>query len=162
MQGQEVKSFIRTSDQQTRMLPFSLSLDSFRVVYYPGTEAPSDYKSYVSYKVNGKWKEEVISMNHILSVEGYRFYQSSYDPDLSGSWLSVNYDPWGIAVTYAGYLCLAFSSLWLLGSRRETFSACYVIPYGENGTGMAGIMRFPVDGSSSSGQCPWPVRMRKN
>ena len=55
------------------MLPFSLSLDSFRVVYYPGTEAPSDYKSYVSYKVNGKWKEEVISMNHILSVEGYRF-----------------------------------------------------------------------------------------
>lgn len=59
------------------------------------------------------------------------FYQSSYDPDLSGSWLSVNHDPWGIAVTYAGYLCLAFSSLWLLGSRRETFSACYVIPYGE-------------------------------
>ena len=121
VQGQEVKSFIRTSDQQARMLPFSLSLDSFRVVYYPGTEAPSDYKSYVSYKVNGKWKEEVISMNHILSVEGYRFYQSSYDPDLSGSWLSVNYDPWGIAVTYAGYLCLAFSSLWLLGSRKETF-----------------------------------------
>ena len=119
VQGQEVKSFIRTSDQQTRMLPFSLSLDSFRVVYYPGTEAPSDYKSYVSYKVNGKWKEEVISMNHILSVEGYRFYQSSYDPDLSGSWLSVNYDPWGIAVTYAGYLCLAFSSV------------CYVIRYGE-------------------------------
>ena len=104
VQGQEVKSFTRTSDQQTRVLPFSLSLDSFRVVYYPGTEAPSDYKSYVSYKVNGKWKEEVISMNHILSVEGYRFYQSSYDPDLSGSWLSVNYDPWGIAVTYAGYL----------------------------------------------------------
>lgn len=121
VQGQEVKSFTRTSDQQTRVLPFSLSLDSFRVVYYPGTEAPSDYKSYVSYKVNGKWKEEVISMNHILSVEGYRFYQSSYDPDLSGSWLSVNYDPWGIAVTYAGYLCLAFSSLWLLGSRGETF-----------------------------------------
>lgn len=117
-----MKSFIRTSDQQTRALPFSLSLDSFRVVYYPGTEAPSDYKSYVSYKVNGKWKEEVISMNHILSVKGYRFYQSSYDPDLSGSWLSVNHDPWGIAVTYAGYLCLAFSSLWLLGSRRETFS----------------------------------------
>lgn len=131
VQGQEVKSFTRTSDQQTRVLPFSLSLDSFRVVYYPGTEAPSDYKSYVSYKVNGKWKEEVISMNHILSVEGYRFYQSSYDPDLSGSWLSVNYDPWGIAVTYAGYLCLAFSSLWLLGSRRETFSACYAIRYGE-------------------------------
>ena len=121
VQGQEVKSFIRTSDQQTRVLPFSLSLDSFRVVYYPGTEAPSDYKSYVSYKVNGKWKEEVISMNRILSVEGYRFYQSSYDPDLSGSWLSVNYDPWGITVTYAGYLCLAFSSLWLLGSRRESF-----------------------------------------
>lgn len=121
VQGQDVKSFIRTSDQQARALPFSLSLDSFRVVYYPGTEAPSDYKSYVSYKVNGKWKEEVISMNHILSVEGYRFYQSSYDPDLSGSWLSVNYDPWGIAVTYAGYLCLALSSLWLLGSRKETF-----------------------------------------
>ena len=26
----------------------------------------------------------------------------------------------------------------------------------KNGTGMAGSMRFPVDGSSSSGQCPGP------
>lgn len=119
--GQEVKAFIQTSGQEVRVLPFSLSLDSFRVVYYPGTEAPSDYKSYVSYRVDKKSKKGVISMNHILSVKGYRFYQSSYDPDLSGSWLSVNYDPWGIAVTYTGYLCLAFSSLWLLLSRRETF-----------------------------------------
>ena len=126
VQGQEVKSFIRTSDQQTRMLPFSLSLDSFRVVYYPGTEAPSDYKSYVGCKVNGQWKEEVISMNHILSVEGYRFYQF----------------------------------LFLVAVRQpegDIFPLVTSSAMEKNGTGMAGSMCFPVDGSSSSGQCPGPA-----
>lgn len=56
-------------------------------------------------------------MNRILSRQGYRFYQSSFDDDKEGSWLSVNYDPWGIGVTYAGYILLGISMLWMLVGR---------------------------------------------
>lgn len=107
-QGKETNLFVATSDQVSREMPFHIRLDSFRVAYYPGTEAPMDYLSYVTCRVKGEERKEVISMNHILSVDGYRFYQSSFDTDWSGSWLSVNHDPWGIAVTYAGYVCLLF------------------------------------------------------
>ncbi len=43
-------------------------------------------------------------MNNILSSGGYRFYQSSYDPDELGTVLSVNHDRWGTSVTYLGYI----------------------------------------------------------
>ena len=42
-------------------------------------------------------------MNHIARVDGFRLYQASYDPDEQGTVLSVNYDPIGTPVTYAGY-----------------------------------------------------------
>ncbi|MFN6087046.1 MAG: cytochrome C biogenesis protein, partial [Fluviicola sp.] len=38
--------------------------------------------------------------------EGYRFFQSSYDPDEKGTVLSVNHDFWGTNITYLGYLML--------------------------------------------------------
>lgn len=99
----------------TRSLPFMVRLDSFAVAHYPGTEAPRDYVSRVL--LDGT--ERVISMNHIACQDGYRLYQSSYDPDLQGSVLSVNYDPWGTPVTYGGYLLLGLSMMGsLLPSRR--------------------------------------------
>ncbi|MBK5203804.1 MAG: cytochrome c biogenesis protein CcsA, partial [Prolixibacteraceae bacterium] len=48
-------------------------------------------------------------------------YQSSFDDDKKGSWLSVNHDPWGIPVTYSGYLLLALSMIGFLVLKRETF-----------------------------------------
>ena len=106
-------------EQESRMLtdmPFSMRLDTFWVEYYPGTEAPADYVSRVTC-LSGAGEEAhraEISMNRILEYEGYRFYQSSYDEDGQGSWLSVNYDPWGTGITYAGYLLLAVSMLGVL------------------------------------------------
>ena len=103
-------------------LPFSLRLDSFRIVCYPGTEAPADYVSYIHVSGNGRESQKAsVSMNRIFSCGGYRFYQSSYDPDGRGSWLSVNHDPWGIGVTYAGYALLGLSMLWVLCSRGGEF-----------------------------------------
>ena len=64
-------------------------------------------------------------MNRILSRQGYRFYQSSFDDDKEGSWLSVNYDPWGIGVTYAGYILLGISMLWMLVGRSGGISVDY-------------------------------------
>lgn len=113
-------------DQETRLvtdLPFSLALDTFFIKYYPGTDAPSDYVSRVSCWSSGEpvvtFAE--ISMNQVLDYQGYRFYQSSFDEDGKGSWLSVNYDPWGTAVTYIGYLMLGLSMIAVLFQRRGTF-----------------------------------------
>ncbi len=98
-------------------LPFKMQLDSFVVECYQGTEAPSDYISYVSVG-----DENVrISMNNIFAKDGYRFYQSSYDEDMQGSWLSVNYDPWGTGITYAGYLLLGLSMILVLLSKNCGF-----------------------------------------
>ena len=112
--GTEVGTFIDQDSKRVIELPFTLCLDSFRVEYYPGTEAPADYVSYIR-------DAEPVSMNRILSRQGYRFYQSSFDDDKEGSWLSVNYDPWGIGVTYAGYILLGISMLWMLVGRSGEF-----------------------------------------
>ncbi|MDD3039787.1 cytochrome c biogenesis protein CcsA [Bacteroides sp.] len=105
-------------------LPFTMRLDSFQVKYYPGTEAPADYVSYFTYSILGQEEnssQECISMNHIFTFQGYRFYQSSFDDDKQGSWLSVNYDPWGTRVTYTGYILLGISMISLLFSRKGKF-----------------------------------------
>ena len=60
-------------------------------------------------------------MNNILSHKGYRLYQSSYDEDCRGTWLGVNYDPWGTAITYAGYLMLLISMIGLMVHPRGGF-----------------------------------------
>ena len=93
--GSEVNCFLEQDGRQVVELPFTLRLDSFRIEYYPGTDAPADYISYIH-------GETPVSMNRILSRQGFRFYQSSFDEDMQGSWLTVNYDPWGIGVTYSG------------------------------------------------------------
>lgn len=119
--GVEVTTFVRESDKHEVSLPFALRLDSFNIKYYSGTEAPSDYVSAVTYVQHGHSASANISMNRVLSVDGYRLYQSSYDDDGSGSWLSVNYDPMGIGVAYTGYVLLALASIGLLISKRESF-----------------------------------------
>ena len=92
--GSEVNCFLEQDGRQVVELPFTLRLDSFRIEYYPGTDAPADYISYIH-------GETPVSMNRILSRQGFRFYQSSFDEDMQGSWLTVNYDPWGIGITYS-------------------------------------------------------------
>ena len=122
-EGKTTDRFVVQDSRHLLPLPFSLRLDSFRVQCYPGTDAPEDYISHV--RLSGKQGEgtrtATVSMNRILMHEGYRFYQSSYDPDGRGSWLSVNHDPWGIGVTYAGYALLGLSMLWVLCSRGGEF-----------------------------------------
>lgn len=85
-------------------LPFSVILKDFEIVRYPGTDAVMDYKAHIV--VDGTKEAMCISMNNIGKVSGYRFYQSSYDADGRGTVLLVASDPYGIAVTYTGYLLL--------------------------------------------------------
>ena len=121
--GIPVAQFVEQETNLVRDLPFSLTLNSFDIVYYPGTDAPSDYVSRIGCTLLGHEDtlSAEISMNKVFDCRGYRFYQSSYDEDGNGSWLSVNYDPLGTAVTYTGYMMLPLSMLAVLFRRRGHF-----------------------------------------
>ena len=141
--GEPSFQYMEGESRLIRSLPFTLELDTFYIDYYPGTDAPADYVSVVkvethlnppckgglvgsqhilSPSLTGRDGEGLLlSMNNILSHKGYRLYQSSYDEDCRGTWLGVNYDPWGTAVTYAGYLLLLISMIGLMVHPRGGF-----------------------------------------
>ena len=43
----------------------------------------------------GKTFKDSVYMNHILDYRGFRFFQAGFDPDESGTHLSVSHDFWG-------------------------------------------------------------------
>lgn len=141
-QGQMVSQFQSEDFKQTYSLPFSLRLDTFRVIYYPGTEAAADYVSHITLTDQDadSTREEDISMNNILKHAGYRFYQSSYDDNGRGSWLSVNYDPVGTGITYLGYLLLGLSMLMTVFDRSEEFRRLLRHPLLRKGTLVLGLL----------------------
>ena len=108
-------------DGKTTPLDFTLKLKDFKVVYYPGTDAPMDYVSEIT--ANGK--PISISMNNIGDYQGYRFTQAGYDEDMKGTHLGVYYDPWGISITYVGYFVLFISLLHLLFSKHTRMRKYY-------------------------------------
>jgi ABC-type transport system involved in cytochrome c biogenesis permease subunit len=112
-QGETVRAYISEKDASEQLLPFNVKLVLFDVEYHAGTNEPADYISFL--KINDEIQR--VSMNRIFTRHGYRLYQMDYDCDEMGTVLSVNHDPWGIGVTYAGYLLLAAGMLWLLWRR---------------------------------------------
>ncbi|MFD1096058.1 cytochrome c biogenesis protein CcsA [Salegentibacter chungangensis] len=104
-------------------LPFALKLNDFIAERYPGTEKSySSFKSKVEIVEEGK--ENVpydIYMNHVLDHKGYRFFQSSFQPDEKGTVLSVNHDFWGTWITYIGYFLLYFGLMWVLFAKGSRF-----------------------------------------
>lgn len=86
--------------------PFSLKLDDFVMETYPGSSSPSAYESHIKIIDEGKQTPYKIYMNHVLNHKGYRFFQSSFDPDRMGTVLSVNHDFWGTLISYIGYTFL--------------------------------------------------------
>jgi len=86
--------------------PFSLKLDDFIMETYPGSSSPSAYESHIKIIDEGKQTPFKIYMNHVLNHKGYRFFQSSFDPDRMGTVLSVNHDFWGTLISYIGYTFL--------------------------------------------------------
>ena len=100
-------------------LPFDICLKDFEIVHYPGTDAVMDYKAHIIVDSNGTEEEACISMNNIGKFADYRFYQSSYDADGQGTVLLVAYDPYGIAITYTGYLMLLAGLILTMCSRHS-------------------------------------------
>ncbi|MBR6932232.1 MAG: cytochrome c biogenesis protein CcsA [Bacteroidales bacterium] len=108
--GVETSGFQR-QDGTSATLGFSLTMTDFSIPLYAGSAAASDYVTRISWKDGSESGEAEISMNHIFRRKGYRFYQAGYEQDGNTSILSVNHDPWGIGLTYAGYLCLLLSMI---------------------------------------------------
>lgn len=107
--GEEAVETFTDSDGRLRHFPFGVQLSSFDLEYYMGSFAPMDYVSVLAITDGGQTWHERVSMNHIGRYKQYRFYQSGYDTDSRGCTLAVAYDPYGIAVTYCGYLLLLVS-----------------------------------------------------
>ena len=106
------------NDGQERALPFSLELREFRIEYDPGTRNVSDYVT----ELICQDQAVTVSMNHIFKKSGYRFYQADYDEDGQGCILAVSRDPWGVGVTYAGYLLLLVSMIGFFFERKGAWA----------------------------------------
>lgn len=104
-------------------LPFSLRLYDFIMDRYPGTNSAASYASEVQLvdNRNSLAENHRIYMNHILNYEGYRFFQSSFDNDERGTYLSVNKDFWGSWISYAGYALLTIGMIMSLFSSKSRF-----------------------------------------
>ena len=146
--GIEMSSFV-TETGDTLALPFGVTLSSFEVVPYPGSTSPMDFVSHVL--VDGDSVD--ISMNSICRHGGYRFYQEDYD-GLGGSTLSVAHDPWGIALTYTGYLVMALGIVALFFCRNSLFRR---LLRGADALAVVALLLLPSVTSAAPRTLPKPV-----
>ena len=116
-----IKEMVAT-DGDSFQLPFEISLKNFNLEYYPGTFTPSDFISEILIKDGNAEISGSVSMNKIFSYRNYRFYQSGYEGDGQGSFLSVSFDPYGIAVTYTGYIWLLLSITLFFFQKKTIFT----------------------------------------
>ena len=111
--------------QNTMALPFKVELVKFTLTRYPGSMSPSSYESELIVYADGKTRHERVYMNNVLDVQGYRFFQASYDDDEKGTVLSVNKDVAGRSVTYAGYLLLVIGCVLCLTAKNGRIRTLY-------------------------------------
>lgn len=104
-------------------LPFSLKLYDFIMERYPGTNSAASYASEVQLidNRNNLKENHRIFMNNILNYDGYRFFQSSFDNDELGTYLSVNHDFLGSWISYLGYALLTIGMVMSLLSKKSRF-----------------------------------------
>ncbi|CAM3714082.1 cytochrome c biogenesis protein CcsA [Flavobacterium chungbukense] len=104
------------------VLPFKIKLNDFIADKYPGTEKSySAFESKVTVQDSAETFNADIYMNHVLDYKGYRFFQSSFDPDEKGTVLSVNHDFWGTNITYFGYFLLYIGLMAIMFTKNSRF-----------------------------------------
>ena len=103
--------------------PFSIFLKDFQLETYPGSMNPASFASEVEV-IDGSIRFPYrIYMNNILNYKGYRFFQSSYEPDESGTVLSVNHDWWGSFITYIGYTLMILGMISVFFFKKTRFNS---------------------------------------
>lgn len=103
----------------TEELPFTLELEKFNLIRYPGSMSPSSYESDLRIHIDGEVREAKVYMNNVLDLKGYRFFQASYDEDELGTILSVNKDVAGRNITYFGYFSLIIGFILMFITRNS-------------------------------------------
>lgn len=119
--GETVNFFYNSIEKARLQLPFSITLDDFEIIYYEGTNTPADYRSTLTIDKEGEKKTVTISMNKIYESDGYRIFQSSYTPDHLASSFIINYDRWGVNLTYTGYFLFLISMIALFFHSNSLF-----------------------------------------
>ena len=103
-------------------LPFSVTLDDFRLQRYPGSHSPMSYESDLVIKKGDEVPvQATVRMNKVIDIGGYRLFQSSFDPDEQGTILSVSYDRPGMQLTYIGYFLLFAGFVLTLFCKKSRF-----------------------------------------
>ena len=111
--------------RQRRLLPFTIALEDFELIYHPGSRRPAEYRSVAQVKpaaANSEPRDVVISMNRPLDEAGFRLFQSSYRlgrgdrPD--ATILSVSYDP-GVPVVYTSFALIVIGIAWYVQGQRR-------------------------------------------
>lgn len=103
-------------------LPFSVTLDDFRLQRYLGSHSPMSYESDLVIKKGDEAPvQATVRMNKVIDIDGYRLFQSSFDPDEQGTILSVSYDRPGMQLTYIGYFLLFAGFVLTLFSKKSRF-----------------------------------------
>jgi len=109
-------------------MPFQVLCRDFQLDRYPGSNNPSSFASELTIidKANNKRFDKRLFMNNVIDYEGYRLFQSGYEPDESGTRLSVNHDAWGTNISYVGYLLMTIGMIMSFiapgGRMREMFT----------------------------------------
>ncbi len=150
--GEPVSTYVmpdETKGMVKKNLPFTLVLNRFQVHYYNGTEAAMDYSTDFTVKDGNESFKGSVSMNNIFAHKSVRLYQSSYDEDGKGSILSLNSDPWGIPVTYAGYALLFISLVWMLFDPRGQYRQLLKHPLWKKGI-LASLLLFALTGGAKA------------
>ena len=117
---------VRTNRGQNDFtLPFQVELVKFTLTRYPGSMSPSSFESELLVHIDGKTRRELVYMNNVLDLKGYRFFQASYDADEEGTILSVSKDMVGRSVTYTGYFLLLSGCIGCLAGRKGRIRTLY-------------------------------------
>ena len=123
-EGETVSSMMRDegAGMGNASLPFSVTLDDFRLQRYPGSHSPMSYESDLVIKKGDEVPvQATVRMNKVIDIDGYRLFQSSFDPDEQGTILSVSYDRPGMQLTYIGYFLLFAGFVLTLFSKKSRF-----------------------------------------
>ena len=123
-EGEMVSSMMRDegAGMGNASLPFSVTLDDFRLQRYPGSHSPMSYESDLVIKKGDEAPvQATVRMNKVIDIDGYRLFQSSFDPDEQGTILSVSYDRPGMQLTYIGYFLLFAGFVLTLFSKKSRF-----------------------------------------
>ncbi|MBQ4062704.1 MAG: cytochrome c biogenesis protein CcsA [Bacteroidaceae bacterium] len=110
-------SMFVTDEGSLAKFPFRLLLKDCRVEYYEDGVSPRDYFATLAVlPAVGDVSSVSLSMNNVYDRAGYRFCLSSVDDDCVT--LLVSHDPWGVPISYAGYLFTVIGFIFLFVARN--------------------------------------------